>query len=348
MVELKVETRRLRVVGAENANRRWPERRSWLVQLQGDGVCGYGEAAPLPDFSKESEVEVQAALEHAQNQELEALTRNPASASRGDTMATLPALSTAPASVRFALQSAWLDRLGQRLGRPVWQLLSRDDDGPHPGLSAVQPRPAAQLFSLTQSPPETALGACSSAPALKAKIGRDLPAELQQLRLLRPLWQRPLRLDANGSLGPNWESTLRKLAAFDPEFVEEPRPIADLGEPRALPCPIAFDESLRDAAPAAVEAWLRTGSVRALVLKPMLLGDLAQVHEWVLLARRYGVACIFSHLFDGSVAMATYQHLALAWGDDRLCSGLGAHAAQNLWPLQSHTLNAPGLGLRAV
>lgn len=327
---------------AFNAKLSWTTRRSLRLRwFDDDGLVVRGEAAPLPGWSRESLETARRDLERCAAELSEGATprarrvldaREPAELLRSSS----PLAQECCNSARFALESVLFERLSHRLGLPTWQLLRSLD----PLLAAT---PEARL--LDPARPVATAGAFDlrhpsaiSSSTLKVKIGRDTAEEQRLLRVLRQAHpELRLRLDANQSLRP--ERLLGEclgFAACQPEWIEEPCSLPALGRPRALPVGLAFDESLAlaEAQPEtvnAIRAWVSTGAVTALVLKPAFLGGLEAVLRWCELARGADVAIVVSHLFDGAIAAASYRQLALAFGSPRVAMGLGPHAGLALW-----------------
>lgn len=250
---------------------------------------------------------------------------------------SVAALEDVPRSLpaaRFALETALLDLAAQERGVSLAELLS--------------PAPARELAASAIVP----LGGSSPAATWKVKIGRgDLAGEIAALAAM----PRGLRLDANRSWTRDQAArALARLVPLEPAWVEEPVPAADLLALGRQPVPIALDESLLDQ-PEESAAALEAGLVRAVVLKPALLGGHAACLEWAARARRAGAVPVASHLMDGPVALAAAAELALAMarpGDP--AAGLGAHDGLRGFPparvpqldgqrLVSHR---PGLGVR--
>ena len=237
-------------------------------------------------------------------------------------------------AARFGLETALLDLAAQERGVSIAELLA-----------------AAPVGELTASA-IVPVGGWSAAASWKVKIGRrDFEAELCALAAMR----RGLRLDVNRAWSRDQAGArLARLARLEPEWVEEPVAAADLIRLGPQPVPIALDESLLDQ-PEETRAALDAGLVRAVVLKPALLGGLAACLAWAERARRAGAVPIASHLMDGPVALAATIELALAMaqpGDP--APGLGAHDGLAACPpavvpqlrgdrLLSHR---PGLGVR--
>ena len=293
--------------------------RHLLVRLAGQsGRAGWGECSPLPGRSPDS---------------LDACARALAAAARlEDVPPSLPA-------ARFALETALADLEAQARGTSLAALLS--------------PAPAE---SLACSAVVALDGAAPADPVAtwKVKIGRgDLARELDALRRLRPRVAR-LRIDVNRALSRDQAARLLPLLAeLDPEWVEEALSAEDLLALGGAPVPVALDESAADQ-PEATAAALERGLVRALVLKPAVLGGLAACRAWAARARAAGATPVVSHLFDGPVALAACAELALALarpGDP--AAGLGRHAGLDAFPaarvpqLSGAALrpHAPGLGV---
>jgi o-succinylbenzoate synthase len=340
----------------ESAHGVWRERATLQIRLEdAAGHHGRGEAAPLPGYSPDSVEACEAALSAIPAARLSALSEltSPAALLQGAN-ALVP--REVPAA-RFALETALLDRLGRMLGRPLWSLL-REALGERLGSAAPQPLELCVL--LPSGAPAPALAGArrhmeNGVRHFKIKIG---PEQVQpmQLTLLDALRSRlgavcSLRFDANRSLTrARLGADLRRLAAYQPEFIEEPvadpTPL-DFADP---PCPLALDESLQSLDSAQLVALVSLPSCRALVLKPTALGGFSRAAALAGRARAFGKAAVVSHTFEGPVGWLACAHLALA---------LAPGPAAGLWPashqqpgawLENGRLRAlerPGLGIEA-
>jgi O-succinylbenzoic acid--CoA ligase len=178
---------------------------------------------------------------------------------------------------------------------------------------------------------------------LKVKIGvagawaREL-AFLHELRTAVPAHAATLRLDAGGGFPPGEaRERLAALAAFAPEFVEEPVSGAALAALRDSPVPLAADESLQD--PSLWPALAAT--CRVLVLKPTTLGLRRCVALGAEAAER-GLALVVTHSFDGEVARAAAAALARALPGRVLACGLTLPAAGPPLSIRTAAREAPG------
>ncbi|MET0414209.1 MAG: o-succinylbenzoate synthase [Polyangiaceae bacterium] len=340
-----------------NARGRWSERRGLVLTLQDDdGRLGHGECSPLPGYSSDTVDDAERALNVLARSLSDELT------TLDDARALLEAVarlvpSSLPA-LRFALETAALDRLGQARGAPLWRLLGEltgsaaapdgvalaallpGDDATH-ALAQARELMArgVQCFKLKLGP-----GVCSPAQlATFEALRRELPANVS------------LRLDANASLDPaRLAESLHELAAFTPELVEEPIDLAHCDDAvlrtlAAARIPIALDESLRSLT--SLDAVLAQSWCDSVVLKPTTLGGFLRCNELAQHAVARGRGVIVSHTFEGPVGWAACAQLALALGPAR-AAGLWPQAGQCPSELAERVLNGgrllpflgPGLG----
>lgn len=260
---------------AEDARRRWGERRGLILTLRdATGVVGRGEAAPLPGYSLETYEDAERTL-------------------RGLTLSADPGQSLRelweqvdrrwPASVRFAVESALLEYWAIHHHQSIEQALG------------ARPEPFRVAHLIGEPNFEAVALALPGADTLKVKIGRPgrLAEELEFLAELTRRCDLPIRVDANQAFHEETPAVLGALAELGVELVEEPCP-----ETLSLhdsPVALALDESLFQAAPSPSDLAERP-FIRALVLKPTCLG-LAQT---LTLAWR-GPAPIVSHTYEGPI-----------------------------------------------
>lgn len=316
-----------------------------LTLTRGDGTAGIGEASPLPGYSPDS-------IDEACD-ELRRLIDEPV---RVDALGTpfevvSSVLAAHPArapSARFAIETALLDWLGHARAEPVHRIVT--------GNVAFDPIPIAELIlepDPTRWPAAVDTWVAAGATHLKLKVGVDVSREVAALTAVRAAHPKlHLRLDGNGRVPLEiLRAHASSLEALGLELFEEPVPRDEWFQALELPLPFALDESLRDREHA--ERLLESGNVRALVLKPTVLGGLQASLEVAELGARFGAGCLVSHTFDGPIARAAAAELALGLGGS-LAAGLGAHPALELWT--PHRIDAirnrsitphdsPGLGL---
>ncbi|QFI56016.1 o-succinylbenzoate synthase [Aeromonas simiae] len=257
-------------------------RQGLLVNIDG----GWGEIAPLPGFSRET-------LAEAQEQALLCLK----ALARGETItATLP-------SVQFGLDCA----------RRSW-----------PTLKAPLPDP----YPLIQGAPQDLLKnwkvVLHNAPTNKAKLKVARYPMRDELALIRLLLDRNpnLKLILDANQGWNREEAWTFCLHLDPariEYLEDP--CADFDDIRFVAnrtgMPVALDELLAQGKP-----WEPIPQLRALVLKPTLLGSLCHCEALVAKARELHLKVIVSSCFESGLGLAQLAQLGAEW-DPQQAPGLG-------------------------
>jgi L-alanine-DL-glutamate epimerase-like enolase superfamily enzyme len=249
-----------------------------------------------------------------------------------------PADAGAPASARFALESAWLDLAAQRQGLPLWRLLRETAPAP-------EELPVATVFEPGASPVSETVKVKLSANWAKELV--DVEALVASRAELGETLR--LRMDFNqrlaGSSREGRTAALEAVAAFHPEFVEEPACFEDAVAMDA-PVPLALDESLQD--PRA-EAWLaglaqRRHPFGVLVLKPTALGGVERSLRVAKIGADMGLVPVVSHCLEGAVARAVLVHVAFACMDGSLAAGLGANPGDEPGPGILRRPEGPGVG----
>jgi O-succinylbenzoate synthase len=279
----------------------WPVREGIYVRMERpDGTVGFGEAAPVPAFGRESV------------DDLESACRALGERVGSDVVSRVPeALGT--------LRHALADALGGDIGG-----FRRDSLG----VAALLPAGRAALADV---------GAKSEAGfrVFKCKVGigspRDEMAILDDLLGALPGTSR-LRLDANGAWDRKNAGRWLEYASDRPvEFVEQPlapgaRGIEDslFGLAADYPVPIALDESIASDKDAVF--WLERGWRGIFVVKPTLMGDAGGTLRR--LAAAHAKVVFSSALETGLGARSALRH-AFAWPGDTPALGFG------VWPLFS-------------
>ena len=296
-------------------------RAGFLVALTSEGFMGWGEASPLPGWSRTTVLQTEASLRHA----LETV--------RGSTEdaveAALASLGDAP-HARAAIASAWADLEAQRAGRTLAGHLADFEarragrtlaghlaDGA--GRVAPPSVVAVNALIVEAGPADVARAALeavrSGFKAVKLKVGAaDPTVDVERVRAARSaLGPAPeLRLDANGA----WDDriaidVLGQVAGCDVAFCEEPvsgiEAIAALGE--RCPVEVAVDESMRDESDAvrALESGIRT-----LIVKPQALGGPDIAVSIAARARAAGASTVVTSFLDSAIGVAHALHVAAA------------------------------------
>lgn len=272
-------------------------RRGLLIRLKSSsGIVGWGDAAPLSDFSAETLDEV-VAHGRVLRSRLENTTINP-DAELDDLLQGLSLEKECPASLRFAVESAVLTLVAQVQDRSLPAVLGR-------------PRRTIAVNALLTDPLEGGLEEAERLrdegyEALKVKVGRGGVEE--EAACVQALHRElgdvvTLRLDANRA----W--TVDEAVAFAEEipdgaveYVEEPvatpEDLKELADRRVFP--IALDETTREVEPEFLEEM---SSVAAVVLKPTLLGGIEATREWVQVAQVQGATSVVSAAYESGIGL---------------------------------------------
>jgi L-alanine-DL-glutamate epimerase-like enolase superfamily enzyme len=254
--------------------------------------------------------------------------------------------------VLAGLEMALWDAIGKAAGRPVHRLLGG------------RVRDAVDYFGFPQgdSADELAADAARLADAgygvIYLKVGRGEAADLANTAAVRAaIGGRRLRLDANGA----WSVVealhmIRRLAAYDPEWIEQPTPadsIAALRQVReAAGVPIAADQAAFT--PADVYEICRQRAADAIVLSPHEAGGLLAFGRAAAIAAAAGVPICLHGQSVSSISDAAQHHLGLCTPNltegNQIMHQLLAEdlvVAPDLTPLEGKVgpLDAPGLGI---
>lgn len=300
------------------------ERTGLLVRMVSEsGQIGWGEAAPVPGFSRETTETAQTELVDG----LHSLKRNdlPDEIERLDgTLAGCLDGFDLSASIRFALETALLQVRAAELNLSIARLINPN---------AVN---TLRVNGFVTGTPEEVIERSRKLQrdgyrAIKVKVGRQsLEDDINTVKhVFHELDSRcRLRLDTNRS----WEldDAIRfaeAVADVDLEYVEEPVKTTEqlrelLNRMRGVPqrsFPLALDESLCESAAVDVRQW---SGVAALVLKPTLLGGIERTAALARDAKLMGIKAVLSSSFESSLGIAVLGQLAAACGTTGLPIGL--------------------------
>ncbi len=324
-------------VSFANANTTWKARDGLFLQLLSeDGALGQGEASPLPQYSPDSIEECESFCQITPTLSLPQL--DIPSITR--TLRTLP---ISLPSLRFAIETALLDLLSQERNTSISELLG----------APLSSQARCGLLNLDAPLPSAQALLDRGLSCAKYKVGRDWASEFKTIVALRSQFpELQLRLDANGAWSlPVALANLQELAPLGIEFVEQPVVPSEMAGLAQSPTPIAADESMHsESGRTQLRPLLNSNTLRAIVLKPTVLGGLATCLDHASWARHHGMHAIVSHCFEGPIATAALCELALAVGGEApvgidLHNALPAFAAATIPQLTSTRITSHALGL---
>jgi muconate cycloisomerase len=218
---------------------------------------------------------------------------------------------------KAALEMALLDLQGQVLGAPLYKLLGGRDAPPPEGdrgirlkfvVGAVEPARAA----------ERARGMVERGwRAIKVKVGRDPPQDVERLRAVRAAIGPDvfLSVDANGGYSAHeavWVAA--RLEKLEVALFEQPTRRGDHAAMAAVRrrsgIPVMADESVFTAGDA-LEV-IRAGAADVLSLYPGKHGGVRATQEIARMAEAAGLACTIGSNLEREVATAAMAHVAVA------------------------------------
>ena len=269
-----------------------------VVELEQDGLCGYGEAPQSPYYGADA-ASTRAVLERARPRIESARLDDPA-----ELWEQFRPLLGATPFAQCALDVAAHDLWGKLRGAPVWKLWGLALDRVPPsdytiGIDAVE----VMLAKLAEMP---------GFPVYKIKLGT--PEDLEVLAALRRHSDAVFRVDVNGGwTAQQTIALIPALAALGVELIEQPLPPEQDDEMRpvfaASPLALLADESCRG--PADVDRC--AGRFHGINIKLAKCGGLTPARRMIQHARQLGLRVMIGCFTESTINIsAAAQLLPLA------------------------------------
>lgn len=275
-----------------------------------NGVIGYGEGAPLPPISGETQATVLAAC-----QELRALVMGSDATAWRQTAARMRELLHAQACARTAVEMALVDAVAKSRREPLWRLFGDRAEPVLTDLSIpiVEPAHGARLASDAVAAGFT---------VLKIKVGSGHDADLARIQAIQ--YAAPsCRLTIDANQGYTADGAIRLARAITDrrlpvDLFEQPVLRHDRNGLRQVrrgcTIPVAADESAWSAADVADLAEREAIDVVNLkLMKTGLAEGLALFDQ----ARRSGIGLMMGGMIETRLAMGCAAHLVASQGDVR-------------------------------
>jgi L-alanine-DL-glutamate epimerase-like enolase superfamily enzyme len=307
-----------------------------FVELELDGVTGYGEASPQDHYGESAE-SATAFLDEAE----ELLGDDPFAFEEIERRFTE---RPGEMAAKAALDAALHDLCGKLTGQPVWRLLGLERAGPPTSWTIWLGDPDDMARRAEQ------VG--ERFRRLKLKLGARDGLDVERVRSVRRVTQLPLQVDVN----EYWEleeaiENVRALADLGVEYVEQPLPAGDAGGAQLKsrsPLPIYVDEDVhtaKDVHPVAERAHgvniklAKSGGIReavriAHVARALDLGVMlgCMVESSLAIAAACQIASLCDHVdLDGNLLLADDPWEGVAFVDGvqmpSLEPGLGVRQA---------------------
>jgi len=266
------------------------EKKNGLVTFAADGVTGFGEAAANVRYGQSWEsgeaafARVTKAVEGLSPWEHLVFLERAEKEAGGDSQ------------IVAALDMALWDWKGKKLGAPVHRLL---------GMPAG--RMAVTTFTIGIDSPEVMQKKVKEGekyPSLKVKVG--LPADEENIRAIRAVTNKPIRVDANEGWQTPEEaiSRIRWLATMGIEFVEQPLPASKNAMMKAVkaasPLPLVADESVLHPPDIPSLAGLFDG----INVKLAKCGGITRAYEMAAIGRALGFKLMLGCMIESSLGIA--------------------------------------------
>jgi L-alanine-DL-glutamate epimerase-like enolase superfamily enzyme len=266
-------------------------RENLLVEIEDAGLVGRGEAAPIKRYGEDRASAARAI------DDMGGRLRKPRAFADAARLSAVAGQASAEAAVDMALH----DLAAQRCGVPLYELLGLD-----PTLTP------ATSFTIGMDTPEVVIQKvreASAYPILKVKMGSDQDREV--LQAVRDTTSCTLRVDANEGWTPEGALLrLEWLARLGVEFVEQPLPVDQLEETRALrkrsPLPFYADESVHRAE----DIPRLAGAFDGINIKLMKCGGIGEALRMIAVARAHGMKIMLGCMIESSVAITAAAHLS--------------------------------------
>lgn len=273
------------------------------MEINKDGVTGYGEAAPNVRYGETAEMTekvIQRVSETLANQDL---------FDYAQVKLLLDELIVGQNCAKAALDMAVMDWAGTSQGRPLYEMIGAD-----PSKAGVT------SFTIGIDEPgmiKTKVLDASDYPILKIKLGGDNDEEI--INAVRSVTDNPIRVDANEGWRDK-ETAVKKiewLGAKGVEFVEQPMPAERLEETawvrQRVDMPLIADEDVIDAKDIGPLAKVYDG----INIKLMKSGGIQEAMKMIEAARAGSLKIMIGCMIESSVAISAAAALSpLAdWGD---------------------------------
>ena len=275
-----------------------------LVEVEHDGVVGYGEAS-MPPYLGETQASAAAFLAQVD------LGRFPDPFQLGEILPAIDALAPGNTAAKAAVDIALHDWIGKKLGAP-WHRIWGLDPAKAPVTS----------FTIGIDTPEVVRQKTREAAPykiIKVKLGRDPATDRALIDAIREVTDRPITVDANQGW-PDRAEALRMiewLATRGVIFIEQPMPKENPADTAWLrersPLPLIADESVQRLP----DVNRALGVFDGINIKLMKCTGLREAHEMITVARALGLKVMLGCMTETSCAISAAAQLSplVDWAD---------------------------------
>ena len=275
-----------------------------LVEIEHDGVIGYGEAS-MPPYLGESQASAAAFLARVD------LGRFPDPFQLGEILPAIDALAPGNTAAKAAVDIALHDWIGKKLGAP-WHRIWGLDPTKAPVTS----------FTIGIDTPEVVRQKTREAAPykiIKVKLGRDPATDRALIDAIRDVTDRPITVDANQGWSDRADALrmIEWLATRGVLFVEQPMPKENPADTAWLrersPLPLIADESVQRLP----DVRRALGVFNGINIKLMKCTGLREAHQMITVARALGLKVMLGCMTETSCAISAAAQLSplVDWAD---------------------------------
>ncbi|MGA9118393.1 MAG: dipeptide epimerase [Bacteroidota bacterium] len=273
-----------------------------MVELEKDGIIGYGEAS-MPPYLGESHETAHAFLSRVD------MARYPDPFQLEDILADIDKIAPGNPAAKAAVDIALHDWIGKSIGQPWYRIwgLNRDKT----------PITTFTIGIDTTAVVRQKVEEAADFKVYKVKLGRDNDKEI--IETIRTVTDKPLRVDVN----QGWKDKTKALAMCEwlatkgVEFVEQPMPKEQLDDIKWLraksPLPIIGDESV-----VRLPDIVKTlGAFDGINVKLMKCTGMSEAYKMILLAKSLGLKVMLGCMTETSCAISAATQLTplVDWAD---------------------------------
>jgi L-alanine-DL-glutamate epimerase-like enolase superfamily enzyme len=275
-----------------------------LVEVEHDGVIGYGEAS-MPPYLGETQASAAAFLARVD------LGRFPDPFQLGEILPAIDALAPGNTAAKAAVDIALHDWIGKKLGAP-WHRIWGLDPAKAPVTS----------FTIGIDTPDIVRQKTREAAPykiIKVKLGRDPATDRALIDAIREVTDCPITVDANQGW-PDRADALRMiewLATRGVLFIEQPMPKENPADTAWLrersPLPLIADESVQRLP----DVRRALGVFDGINIKLMKCTGLREAHQMITVARALGLKVMLGCMTETSCAISAAAQLSplVDWAD---------------------------------
>jgi L-alanine-DL-glutamate epimerase-like enolase superfamily enzyme len=275
-----------------------------LVEVEQDGVIGYGEAS-MPPYLGETQESAGAFLGKVK------LERFPDPFQLEEILPAIDAIAPGNTAAKAAVDIALHDWIGRRLDAPLHRLW---------GLNpAKTPVTSFTIGIDTADVVRQKTREAAGYKIIKVKLGRGAESDRMMIETIREVTDTPITVDANQGWKDRAEALrmIEWLATRRVEFIEQPMPKAQIDDTAWLrersPLPLIADESVQRLA----DVVRANGVFHGVNIKLMKCTGLREAHTMIILARALGLKVMLGCMTETSCAISAAAQLSplVDWAD---------------------------------